>query len=173
MDNKTKWQEFIEYDFAGTALFAAGTISLLLGINFGGSIHPWKSASTIIPIVVGAFGLVAFGFYEALMPLKAAFIPKRLLLDFRGFGAVILAISVSGMLLYSLQVLWPTMVRTEYTTDLTMIGWIGCTFAGGTTTGAMLLGFVIAKIGHGRLVFVGLVAMMTACIGGMAGMSEA
>lgn len=172
MDNKTKWQEFTEYDFIGTIIFTGSVISLLLGINSGGSIHPWKSASTITPIVVGALGLIVFGFYEALMPLQAAFIPKPLLLDFRGFGAVILAISVSGMLLYSLQVLWPVMVQTEYTTNLTKIGWIGCTFAGGTTTGAMLLGSFIAKIGHGRLVFIVLVAMMTAFIGGMAGMSE-
>jgi hypothetical protein len=172
IDSKTSWQEFTEYDFIGTALFAGSVISLLLGINSGGSTHPWKSASTIAPIVIGTLGLVAFGFYEALIPLKAAFIPKPLLLDFRGFGVVILAIGVSGMLLYSLQILWPVMVKSEYTTDLTMIGWIGCTFAGGTTTGAMLLGFFIAKIGHGRLVFVVLVAMMTAFIGGMAGMSE-
>jgi hypothetical protein len=63
MHSKTSWQEFIEYDFMSTALFAGSVISLLLGINSGGSIHPWKSASTISPIVIGALGLVAFGFY--------------------------------------------------------------------------------------------------------------
>jgi hypothetical protein len=169
----SKTQEFTDYEFIGTALFAGSVISLLLGINSGGSIRPWKSASTITPIVIGTLRLVAFGFYEALIPLKATFIPKPLLLDFRGFGAVILAIGVSGMLLYSLQILWPIMVQSEYTTDLTTIGWIGCSFAGGTTTGAVLLGVFIANIRHGRLVFVVLVAMMTAFIGGMAGMSEA
>jgi hypothetical protein len=161
ISSKTSWQEFTDCDFIGTALFVGSVISLLLGINSGGPIRSWKSASTITPTAISTLRLVAFGFYEALIPLKVAFIPKPLLLDFRGFGAVILAIGVSGILLYSLQILWLVMVQSEYTTDLTMIGWIGSSFAGGTTTGAMLLGAFISKIGHGRLVFVVLVAMMT------------
>jgi len=45
--------------------------ALLLGINWGGLLHPWDSAPTIVPIVLGVFGPIGFWLYEAFMSLKA------------------------------------------------------------------------------------------------------
>jgi len=171
LDHQTKWRQLAEFDFFGLFLFIGSLISLLLGINWGGSTHPWKSAHVIVPIVVGGLGLVAFGFYEALMPLKAALIPKALLQDVRGFDVVIITIFVAGMLLYSLQVLWPTQIQTMYTTETMRIGWISCTFSAATNVGALALGAVLAKLGHARLIYVVVVALETAFVAGMAGMT--
>ncbi|KAI9743989.1 MAG: hypothetical protein M1818_002723 [Claussenomyces sp. TS43310] len=171
-NHRTKWQELADFDFVGLLLFIGSLVSLLLGINWGGSTHPWASATVIVPIAIGGLGLIAFFLYEALMPLRAALIPKVLLRDLRGFVAVISTIFVAGMLLYSLQILWPQMCAVVYGADDTRIGWLGCTFAGGTVVGALSLALVIAKLGHGRLVLVTVVASQTAVVGAMAAMNQ-
>jgi hypothetical protein len=51
-------------DLIGVILFVGGITVLLLGISWGGVTYPWKSARVIVPILIGAFTLVAFGFWE-------------------------------------------------------------------------------------------------------------
>jgi Fungal trichothecene efflux pump (TRI12) len=66
------------FDWIGLFLFTAGCTLFLCGISWGGSLHPWKSAPTLAPIIVGFFTLVGFGFYEAYAPLKEPLMPPRL-----------------------------------------------------------------------------------------------
>jgi EmrB/QacA subfamily drug resistance transporter len=51
-------------DWIGIALFIASATSFLIPISWGGVIYEWNSWHTIVPLVLGACGLVAFGFYE-------------------------------------------------------------------------------------------------------------
>jgi len=51
------------------------------------------------------------------------------------------------------------------------IGWISCTFSAATNVGALVLGAVLAKLGHARLIYVIVVALETAFVAGMAGMT--
>ncbi|CAN9331264.1 unnamed protein product [Alternaria alternata] len=47
-------------DWLGAFLFVGSTTSLLLGISWGGTQHPWASAATLAPILTGVLGVVGF-----------------------------------------------------------------------------------------------------------------
>ena len=51
-------------DWFGSALFIASTTSFLIGLTWGGSQYPWSSWRTLLPIIVGAAGLVAMVVWE-------------------------------------------------------------------------------------------------------------
>lgn len=66
------------FDWLGLFLFIAGCTLFIVGVSWGGSLHPWTSAITIAPIVVGALTLVGLGFYEAYGNLKEPLLPPRM-----------------------------------------------------------------------------------------------
>ncbi|KAJ5627273.1 efflux pump antibiotic resistance protein [Penicillium herquei] len=51
-------------DWIGVGLIIAGTILLLLGLEFGGDQFAWSSATVICLIVFGIVALIIFGIYE-------------------------------------------------------------------------------------------------------------
>lgn len=51
-------------DWGGSVIFVASTTSFLLPLTWGGIQYPWSSWRTLVPLIVGAAGLVGFGFYE-------------------------------------------------------------------------------------------------------------
>lgn len=83
-DGKTKWQLICELDYVGLFLFTAGCTLFLVGINFGGGQHPWKSAAVIAPIVTGTLSVVAAIVWDFTADLKYPLLPPKLLSDFRG-----------------------------------------------------------------------------------------
>jgi MFS family permease len=171
-DHVTKWKQFREFDRIGLTLFVVGLILLLVGLNFGGTDYPWKSAPTIATITVGGITLVVFGLYEAVVPLKAQLIPPALGKDVRGVVTVFITTFIGGMLLYSLAALWPEQVQAVYSTNLGIIGWASTTVVGGAVVGSLSLSQFLGKLGHARYLYVLAVAMQTAFIGAMAAMSK-
>lgn len=77
-DGKTKMELVKKLDFIGLALFVIGCCLFLVGLSWGGSIHPWKSAATIAPIVLGASTLIGLGVYENYAQLDYPILPPRL-----------------------------------------------------------------------------------------------
>jgi MFS family permease len=63
VDGKTKWQMFKELDFIGIFLFVAGCVIFLIGLSWGGTIHPWVSAPTLCALLIGIATIVAFMLY--------------------------------------------------------------------------------------------------------------
>ena len=51
-------------DYVGSILFTGSLTSALLGITWGGVMYPWKSARTLVPMLVGVIGLVVFMLFE-------------------------------------------------------------------------------------------------------------
>ncbi|KAI0667877.1 iron permease [Trametes maxima] len=51
-------------DWIGIFIIVGSTVSLLIGMTFGGLRFPWSSPHVIVPLVIGALGLVAFFVYE-------------------------------------------------------------------------------------------------------------
>ena len=60
---RTRWEEFRNIDWGGVLLFLAGLILLLLGLSWGGTLYPWKSAHVIATLIIGFFICVAFVLY--------------------------------------------------------------------------------------------------------------
>ncbi|KAI4272026.1 MAG: hypothetical protein L6R38_006706 [Xanthoria sp. 2 TBL-2021] len=59
------------FDWVGSTIFVASAVSFLIPITWGGVMYPWDSWHTLVPIFVGAAGLVASGFYEYSLSAKA------------------------------------------------------------------------------------------------------
>lgn len=106
-DGKTRWQTFKELDFIGIALFSAGCIIFLIGVNWGGRQYNWSSAPVIATLVVGVVLLIVLGFYEADADLKYPMLPPKFFKNIRGFTVLLVVCFVGGMLYYSMNVLWP------------------------------------------------------------------
>jgi hypothetical protein len=64
---------------------------------YSGNLHPWKSAATLTPLIVGLLTLITFGFYEAYANLAEPLLPPRLFREFRQFTLPILVVCVVGM----------------------------------------------------------------------------
>ena len=54
-----------ELDYVGSGLFIASITAFLIPLTWGGVQYAWDSWHTLVPLILGAFGLLAFGLYEA------------------------------------------------------------------------------------------------------------
>ena len=76
--NRSKMQQFKDFDFIGCILFTAGLLLFVMGLSWGGSLYAWKSSHVIATIVVGSLCLIAFFLWEIYMPLKEPLLPMHL-----------------------------------------------------------------------------------------------
>ena len=51
-------------DWVGSVLFIGSTTSFLIPITWGGVTYAWDSWRTLVPLILGSCGLIAFAFYE-------------------------------------------------------------------------------------------------------------
>jgi MFS family permease len=51
-------------DWIGTILFVGSMTSFLIPLTWGGVMYPWSHWRTLVPLLIGAAGLVGFCFYE-------------------------------------------------------------------------------------------------------------
>ncbi|KAL1879606.1 hypothetical protein Plec18167_004067 [Paecilomyces lecythidis] len=51
-------------DYIGTVLFIGSTASFLIPLSWGGVMYDWDSWRTLVPLIIGAVGLITFGAYE-------------------------------------------------------------------------------------------------------------
>lgn len=102
-------------DWIGLVLYTAGVIVLLMGLNWGGSIYPWKSAQVIGSILGGTVGLGLLVLWEWWMPLKETvpFLPLHLFTNLP-FMAVTLLTSIGSAAYFGLSFVWPAACTTLY-----------------------------------------------------------
>jgi MFS family permease len=146
--NQSKLRFLKDFDYIGTGLFIAGIVLFLMGLSWGGSLYPWKSAHVIATIVVGLGTLIAFGFYESLASLKEPFIPMHLFK--RGpWVATTMVIAICGGVFYAFAIVWPTMASTLYsrTGDSMYTGYIATLIGSGITLGEIIGGLLARRIG--------------------------
>jgi MFS family permease len=74
----SRMQVVREFDWIGLVWFVTGCTLFIIGVNWGGSLHPWTSAATLAPIIFGFTSLVGLGFYEAYGNIKEPLLPPRL-----------------------------------------------------------------------------------------------
>lgn len=82
---KSRRQLLREFDWGGLILFVSGCCIFIIGVSWGGTLHPWTSAATLAPIIIGLLTLVGLGFYERYAPLKEPLFPPRLFRAMRQF----------------------------------------------------------------------------------------
>jgi MFS family permease len=74
----SRMQVLREFDWIGLVWFVAGCTLFIIGVNWGGSLHPWTSAATLVPIIIGFTSLIGLGFYEAYGNISEPLLPPRL-----------------------------------------------------------------------------------------------
>lgn len=78
----------------GTFLWIAGLTLFLIGISVGGSVYPWKSATTLSAIVIGGVLLIILFVYETYADLEYPAIPVRFFRN-RGFISLVACATVA------------------------------------------------------------------------------
>src|SRR5437868_5315072 len=51
-------------DWIGSFIFVASTTSFLIPVTWGGIMYPWSHWRTLVPLTLGAVGMIGFVFYE-------------------------------------------------------------------------------------------------------------
>lgn len=93
---KSRWQEIKEIDYIGFVLYTAGLTIFLIGLTWAGTEgHAWSSASTIAPMVVGIFTLIACFVYDFTLA-KQPFFPLHLFRQVREFTVLLVVVFVAG-----------------------------------------------------------------------------
>ncbi|OAG44818.1 hypothetical protein AYO21_00779 [Fonsecaea monophora] len=141
----TKMQKIKALDYGGIVLFSGGFILFLLGINWGGVFHLWKSAHVIACIVVGCLMIIGFCVYEAYIP-SDPLIPLSIMKNTE-FMMIVLVACAGGMIYYSMTVLWPT-ICTLFTDDILYNGWLSMSVSGGFSLGTIVCSITF---GFGRV----------------------
>ncbi|KAI2785979.1 hypothetical protein POX_h09744 [Penicillium oxalicum] len=135
-------------DYIGTFLFVSSISSFLIPLTWGGVSYPWSSWHTLVPLIVGAAGLLVFAFYETRYA-KDPIVPPMI---FRNRTATV---SFMGSILQGL-ILWCTLYYLplyyeavkEYSPIVSGIALFPETFT--VAPSAVVAGVLITVTGHYR-----------------------
>jgi Fungal trichothecene efflux pump (TRI12) len=153
------------FDFIGLILLVGGLLIFLMGISWGGSYYPWKSVHVITTIVVGFVTLIVFVLYEALVPLKEPLVPMHLFTNIP-WVATMLVVALGASVYYAFAIVWPTMVFSIYTNELTYGSLLCCVAGTGTNAGQLFSGSLCRRIGKQRTQLIVMTISMGAFLGG-------
>ncbi|KAK6857350.1 trichothecene efflux pump [Apiospora arundinis] len=136
---RSKWQQVRALDFGGLFLFCAGMTLFLVGLSWGGTAYPWRSAHVLGTLVVGIATLLAFGLYEQFVMHNHGIMPPRIFRSIEYVSIVMIA-TLSSMVYFSLTVLWPTLIGRVFGEGVLAVGWQSSVVGGGVLLGQCLGG---------------------------------
>ncbi|KAL0764068.1 hypothetical protein CaCOL14_013446 [Colletotrichum acutatum] len=85
-------------DWLGGFLFIGSMVTFLVGLSWGGNDFPWRSAQTLVPVFIGAAGLMTTLFYEHRFA-KVPFLKRTLFTDMSSITVYVLGL-LQGFILY-------------------------------------------------------------------------
>ena len=162
----SKMQFVKNFDYIGAALYTGGLLLFLMGLSWGGSLYPWKSAHVISAIVVGILCLVTLGFWESYGNLQEPLLPKDIMRN-GGFIASAFLLGIGAGVYYAFAIVWPQMVAVLYSNgDPIHSGYLSCivgiAFITGQVSGGALCK-VIGKVKYQIMVTLGIGGTLLAC----------
>jgi len=92
-----------EVDYIGSFLFVSSVMSFLIPITWGGVMFSWSSWRTLVPLLLGIGGVIAFGWYEAkcaTMKILPLGLFKNRTTSISFYGTFIQGMILSSMLYY-------------------------------------------------------------------------
>jgi MFS family permease len=145
---RTMTEKMSQIDYIGALIFVASSTAFLVPISWGGVMYSWSSWHTLVPLLLGIFGLVAFSVHEAYF---AAFplLPTRIFSN-RSTSLTYLITFLHGMILWSIVYYLPLyfMAVKGYTPIISGVSSLPQTLT--VVPCAMLVGFVASKTGRYR-----------------------
>ncbi|KAF7914777.1 uncharacterized protein EAE98_011476 [Botrytis deweyae] len=97
---RTIQEKLSEIDYIGSIIFVGSLTSFLIPLTWGGVSYSWTSWHTLVPLLIGATGLIIFCIYEAIFA-KKPIIPTRLFCNSSTTIAYICTF-LHGMILWSI-----------------------------------------------------------------------
>ncbi|KAK1658098.1 major facilitator superfamily transporter [Colletotrichum godetiae] len=85
-------------DWLGGFLFIGSMVAFLVGLSWGGNDFPWRSAQTLVPVFIGAAGLMTTLFYEHRFA-EVPFLKRTLFTDISSITVYVLGL-LQGFILY-------------------------------------------------------------------------
>lgn len=135
-------------DFTGAGLLAIAAVCLLLGLVWGGTVHPWLS-SNILGLFVGflaASGLFIWHEQKAVEPI----IPLRLFKNDIFRTSVLLSL-LSGLVMFGAIIFLPEYQQIVRSDSATRSGLLLTPLVFGLLAGSIFSGRMISKIGRYRI----------------------
>ncbi|KAJ4371930.1 hypothetical protein N0V86_008484 [Didymella sp. IMI 355093] len=136
---KSKMKSLQTLDWIGIILYISGLTVFLIGMNWGGGSYPWQSKQVLGALSSGFSILVCFCFYEAYSRQRYPLIPMKLFRNVH-YDANVICASLGGVVYYANSIVWPSMIGSLFTTDVSKIGWLSCAVGGGLLLGQILGG---------------------------------
>ncbi|QDS72450.1 hypothetical protein FKW77_009493 [Venturia effusa] len=141
----TKLQALRDLDWTGMALYGIGMSLTLVGIAFGGTTFPWRSAGVIVTIVLGLLSFIALGLWEWKGARNLFFAHEM----FRGrssrFPIVLGLTFVAGMSAYASNAFWTQQSQAMFFSDPDKIGLSSLPLGIGGAVGGFISGICIGK----------------------------
>lgn len=110
----------LRFDWLGAILLTASTTSFLMPVSWGGVMFAWSSFRTLVPLILGICGLVAFVMHEIYVA-KTPLIPLRIFSN-RTAAVNYIGTLVHGMVLWCLLYYLPLYYEAVKAYSLIIVG---------------------------------------------------
>ncbi|KAI1942618.1 hypothetical protein LOZ66_001023 [Ophidiomyces ophidiicola] len=135
-------------DYVGSVLFIGSATSFLIPVTWGGVMYSWDSWRTLVPLIVGVIGLIAFSFYETYVATD----PMIPITIFANRTAIITYIEtiLHGLVLWCTLYYLPLYYETvkEYSPIISGVSLFPLSFT--VAPSAAVIGIIVTKSGHYR-----------------------
>lgn len=145
---RTFKEKLSEIDYIGSIIFVGSLTSFLIPLTWGGVSYSWTSWHTLVPLVLGAAGLLGFCVYEA-MVAKKPIIPTRLFCN-RSTTIAYFSTFLHGMILWAIVYYTPFYFEAVQGFTSTMAGVAALPETLTIAPFAVLMGIIAAKTGRYR-----------------------
>ncbi|KAH8680939.1 putative efflux pump antibiotic resistance protein [Xylariales sp. PMI_506] len=140
------WEHIKRLDPLGTFFFVPSIVSLLLALEWGGSIYPWGSTQIIVLLVVFGVLWLAFMAVQILNP-KRATVPPKVITQRSIFCGAIFMLALSGAMLMAIYYL-PLWFQVVQGVSAVRSGIYTIPFVLSMVVGSILAGGITQKIGY-------------------------
>lgn len=140
--HKLSWKQM---DYVGAALLVASLSSFLIPITWGGIQYSWSSYHTMVPLILGVAGIIAWLVYEGFVPTNPI-MPLSILSD-RTVAIAFASTFVTGLCQYGVVFYLPLyyQIVKGYSPLISGLGLLPSTLAGAPSN--MATGIIISKTG--------------------------
>lgn len=150
-----------ELDYVGMFLYTTGLALFLFGLGAGGITYPWRSATVLITLILGAVVFISTFAWSFLGPVKRPLFPMRLFSRFREYTVPVVVTFVAGFVFISNSALIPEQIAFVWTDSPTRAGLYNIPTGVGITIGSLVIGAFCFKIGYLQWQLVAGIAMQT------------
>ncbi|KAH8650274.1 MFS multidrug transporter-like protein [Tricladium varicosporioides] len=142
------WTKLRAFDWLGSFLFVAATTSCLIPVTWGGIMYDWSSWRTLVPLILGVFGLIGFTIYSVNISTEPLI--RRTLFNSRTAIVAYIGTLVQGLIVWSLLYYMPLYfeVAKNYSPIASGVALFPFTFT--VAPAAVVVGLIITRTGRYR-----------------------